>query len=512
MSNTARETFLTDGTFTPKAGVNRVRVLAENLTLPKGGLGGGTGSILQPDGQIWSWGLGTSGQLGDATIISKSSPVKVVGSNIYTQHFGMGGTSRYAIDTLGGLWSWGVGVTAGNAAVANLSSPVQIGTTVRWGRFPNQVWQANPAAVPAVTNMGLLDSQGNAWVWGNNSSGQIGDGTVVAKSVPTQVAGTVKFQQMGVTTSSGGQGTCWGLDTSNNLWTWGGNGSGVLGQNQSSSGFAVSSPVQVSGANKYQQVYMSGVNVVALDTAGNAWCWGQGTFGANGNNSTANVSSPVQVSGAVKFTSIVVSAGSEGQICYGLDTAGNAWAWGFNSNSALGDGTIAGKSSPVQVLGGIKFSSIYLSTQTGFGIDTSNNLWAWGLGNQGQLGSGSLGPFSSPTQVSGSLKWSYVFTNMGAVNNGQDGSQGAVDLDGQVWCWGLGTSGQVGDGTAVSKSSPVKIVGPSKSYTLAYPQQQFFFDVVPGQAYPILVNRFNASFGSRSLGIFADRVTVEYTV
>ena len=136
----------------------------------------------QTDGTLWSWGINQYGQLGDGTVISKSSPVQIPGTTWNDIAAGTG--FSLARKTDGTLWSWGVNVygTLGDGTVVWKSSPVQI---------PGTTWNDIAAAVSGDITYALARKiDGTLWAWGDNSNGQLGDGTVINKSSPVQIPGT----------------------------------------------------------------------------------------------------------------------------------------------------------------------------------------------------------------------------------------------------------------------------------------------------------------------------------
>ncbi len=136
----------------------------------------------------------------------------------------------------------------------------------------------------------------------------------------------------------------------------------------------------------------------------------------------------------------------------GLKSAGAVWCWGFNTLGQLGDNTSTNKSSPVSVVGAHSFTSISAGSGAShiMALKTTGDVWCWGLGISGQLGDNTITTKSSPVSVVGAH--SFV-----AISAGSNHSVG-LKSTGDVWCWGLGTSGQLGDNTITTKSSPVLVV------------------------------------------------------
>lgn len=237
------------------------------------------------------------------------------------------------------------------------------------------------------------------------------------------------------------------------LWIWGADFNGGLGRN--SLNIAVSSPVQtVSGGTNWKQAASGANNVSVVKTDGTLWSWGKGVFGNLGNNTALSSSSPVQtVSGGTDWRQ--VSAWSDTVAALKVD--GTLWLWSYSARGSLGNNTTAvSVSSPVQtVSAGTNWKQISVGSQFVSAIKTDGTLWTWGLGTSGQLGNNSAIDRSSPVQtVSNVTTWKQVSAGNNAI--------ASIKTDGTLWTWGYGNYGRLGNnlsGTAIaSRSSPVQTV------------------------------------------------------
>lgn len=189
--------------------------------------------------------------------------------------------------------------------------------------------------------------------------------------------------------------------------------------------------------------------MIAMDTSGNGWAWGSNAFGEVGVGDVVPRSSPVLVLESLQFKQ--VAHGDAHSL--GLTVSGELYAWGNNAYGQLGDNTQTNRSSPVLVQGGTKFVSVHAGTEISFAIDQNQNLYSWGANfdlnvNKGRLGLGNAtAAVSTPTLVSGSIKWKSVSVGQVAVIG--------IDINGQIYSWGAGTSGVLGNGNAVSGSYAV---------------------------------------------------------
>jgi alpha-tubulin suppressor-like RCC1 family protein len=434
-------------------------------------------------GALYTWGNNANGQLGDGTIIGKSSPVKI-GSNSWSV-VSAGYSHMAAIDSTGALYAWGLNSSSqlGDGTTINKSSPVKIGTSS---------WSAVSAG---AQNMSAIDSTGALYAWGLNGNGQLGDGTTVNKSVPIKIGtnswsivsstgqyyttaidstgalyawglnatyqigdGTtinksspVKIGSFSWTKVSAGASHIAAVTTNGSLFTWGVNINGQLGDGTI---ISKSTPVQtiVTAPNIFNKIGVGGTHVVSIDTVGALWVWGDNQFGQLGDGTTINKSSPVKI-GTSSWS--IANAGSYSTAA--IDINGRLYTWGYNATGGqLGSGTTINRSAPLQI-GTSSWTAINVGYFNMIGITLGGALYTWGRGSGGELGDGTTIDKSAPVKI-GSSSWSYV--SSGGPNIGQ----AAIDANGSLYTWGTGSNGVLGDGTTVSKSSPVKIG--SNSWTI----------------------------------------------
>jgi alpha-tubulin suppressor-like RCC1 family protein len=285
-----------------------------------------------------------------------------------------------------------------------------------------------------------------AWSWGYNGSGALGDGTTIAKSSPVSVVGG--FTDWIQLNSCGSHSL--GIRANGTAWSWGA-GSFVLGAIGDGTTINRSSPVLVIGGfTDWVQVAAGYRHSLGLRANGTAWAWGFNDTGRLGDGTTIAKSSPVSVVGG--FTDWVqVAVGNMQNL--GIRANGTAWAWGSNFNGLLGDGTTINKSSPVSVIGGFTdWSQVSGGVDHSLGIRANGTAWAWGSNGNGRLGDDTTINKSSPVSVIGG------FTDWVQVSGGGAHSLG-IRANGSAWAWGSNSFGSLGDGTLTNKSSPVSVVG-----------------------------------------------------
>jgi len=351
-------------------------------------------------GELYAWGYGSGGALGQNNQTSQSSPTQVPGTNWSSpENRHPKATMGYGFKVVKGDGTlWGVGDnTYGELGLNNrtdYSSPIQIfgGSGTDW-KFLN-----NPEQNYGSGTIYGIKTDGTLWACGGNSYGQLVQNDRTHRSSPVQVPGTTWNN---VASAAGSTGF---VKTDGTLWTIGRNVHGNLGINNRTN---YSSPVQVPGTT-WRTVYAGAYGISAIKTDGTLWSWGYNSYGQLGQNDRNRRSSPTQIPGTTWEQSA-----SGNNNAFGLKTDGTLWAWGYNDKGALGvlDSHDAGNnySSPVQVAGtNWSFISATNAGSSAFALKSDNTLWSWGDNSQGTLGQ-NQGPGndrSSPTQIPGT--WSGV--------------------------------------------------------------------------------------------------------
>ena len=191
-----------------------------------------------------------------------------------------------------------------------------------------------------------------------------------------------------------------------------------------------------------------------LTSAGIAYCWGDNSHGELGTGIPGTATSPSAVSGGLTFVSL--SAGYE--FTCGLTAAGAVYCWGRNDSGQLGAGLQASTAATPQLaVSGVTFVALATGWEHACAIAVDGTLYCWGRGDTGQLGLGSTGSRSVPALVPGNLRWK-------EVSGGTSHSCG-LTTTGAAYCWGANASGQLGDGTSTERDAPVVVSAGTVSYT-----------------------------------------------
>ncbi|MFP5042853.1 IPT/TIG domain-containing protein [Parasediminibacterium sp. JCM 36343] len=283
-----------------------------------------------------------------------------------------------------------------------------------------------------------IKTDGSLWAWGNNTYGQLGDGTTINRTNPVRIGTDTKWQSI----SLGNVHTI-AMKADGTLWAWGFNGSGQLGDGSTNNS---TSPIQIGTAKDWQDISTGNVNNMAIKTDGTLWAWGHNSGGQLGNGTTDNATSPIQIGNANNWQS--VSAGGNHTVSIKKD--GSLWAWGFNGNGQLGNGTTADEYSPVQIGTANNWQLVSAGENHTMAIKADSSLWAWGYNGLGELGDGTTTNADSPKQIGTATNWQFI--------NAKYEQTFALNSNGSLWGWGNNNEGELGDGTAINRTSPVQIV------------------------------------------------------
>lgn len=284
-----------------------------------------------------------------------------------------------------------------------------------------------------------LRADGTAYCWGRNSVGELGDGTTTDRLTPTPVSDGLTFASV----SAGSSYTC-GLVTDGSAYCWGFNANGELGDGTTTNRL---SPSLVSGELTFTAISAGAGTTCSLVTNGAAYCWGANPFGELGTGTSGNRELvPTPVSGDIVFASL--SSGFT-HTC-GLAVGGAAYCWGDNFFGGLGDGTTTNRLVPTAVDGGLTFASIAAGSAFTCGILTDGTARCWGLNGNGTLGDGTTMLRLTPVAVSGGL----IFESITAMFH-----TCGLAADDVVYCWGRNNEGAVGDGTTTNRLIPTPVSG-----------------------------------------------------
>ena len=434
------------------------------------------------DGTVWTWGANFDGQLGDDSN-GRSTPAQVAGINDAVS-IAANAAQTFVVRSDGTLWAWGendhgqLGIGTVSQEFTGISTPTRVvgltgvvqvaaglehtlartsdGTVWAWGDNTDgelgdgsTTSRSTPARVPGLTGVTTIlagsysfaiKSDGSVWVWGSNGYGQLGDGTFVDHLTPEKLAplppiatATVGFIHTSAVAADG------------HIWSWGHNEHGELGDGTTQERIT---PVAIAGIANVVAISTGSAHTVALKSDGTVWAWGDDGSGQLGDGVRVFVSTPTLPGG----TSDWIAVAGGGRHSLALQADGTVLAAGNNDYGQLGDGTEASRASfaPVQGLSGV--TAISAGFYHSLALKSDGTVWAWGLDFNGRLGDGGDGSqVPLPVQVSG-------LAGVTAISAGS-GHSLALESDGSVWAWGENEHGELGDGTTETRFVPVRVNG-----------------------------------------------------
>lgn len=320
-----------------------------------------------------------------------------------------------------------------------------------------------------------LETDGDAWCWGDNLYGQLGDGTLGDPiSVPTAVlmpTGAGGFTSI----DAGGDTTC-AIASTGDIWCWGSNGQGQMGigeTNTESSGTPLKIQMPQTGSPpsdvNFTQVSVGSEHACARTDGGILYCWGNGQSGQLGNLMTETAVAPVAVTTftiALPQTYKRVSAGDTHTCAIASDDT--AWCWGDGNGGALGltnaDGFYT-EPSAITTGNGIPatWSSISAGLAYSCAVAANGTAWCWGTESNGELGDDGAAQATQyvavPVTTGAPRPSAYTVAVAG------DYHSCALSAGDAAWCWGTDALGQLGNSTGVTGDDqpvpvPVDVSGP----------------------------------------------------
>ena len=341
-----------------------------------------------------------------------------------------------AMPTPGAAYTWGQNNLGqlGIGPSADLNAPAEVTCCAASGGVLELVGGRHHSVA--------LAADGTVYAWGQNTRGQVGDGTQVNRNQPTAV-----LTGQDIVAVSAGHYHSMALTATGVLFVWGRNDTsqlGFVGDDQLV-------PTQLPGITDVVTM-TGGRNHTAIVRAdGTVWTFGTNTDGQLGNGSTGGEqATPAPVTNSTGIEAITsVRAGRD--VTYAISNDGSLWVWGANSQGAIGDGTVVDRATPFEVeIGGVVADAAGGAFHS-LAVRADGSVFAWGLNRAGEIGVNSgTGRFLNPQSVG--------VSDAVAVGAGRNHSL-AIRLSGAVMSWGKNDFGQLGDGSTINRLAPVAVVG-----------------------------------------------------
>ena len=356
-----------------------------------------------------------------------------------------GGLHTCAIDAGAALYCWGYNGngTIGDGTRTHRYSPALIGAGINFTQV--------------ATGFGhscALTDTGAAYCWGKNESGQLGDGTTTDRPVPTAVLGGIAFSSIDVgyahscALATDGSAYCWGIDSLGQL----GDGAPAPRQLQ---------PVPVAGGLLFSLIRAGSTHTCALQqTTGYAYCWGGNGVGQVGNGTggtafTDRVTTPAAVSGAIAFVALDIGASHTCALVTNQTVGSKTYCWGWNDYGQLGVSTnelcvttLKCARTPQKLPSNVKLVAITAGNTHSCGINANGEAYCWGSNTYGQLGDSTTTTRATPTLIPN--------VQFKSVRAGRYFTCGVL-LDNTARCWGTNYYGMLGVGDNVDRTTPTAV-------------------------------------------------------
>lgn len=357
--------------------------------------------------------------------------------------------------------------------------------------------QGLPPAVRQISagayHAAALDSAGGAWFWGRNNAGQLGDGTTLDRVRPVQLpaptgaaAGTRWTAVVAGTFHSAA------LRSDGSLWMWGDNTNGQLGDGTRTprqTPVAVAAPASVPVGTRWTQVALGANHTLALRSDGTLWAWGANYWGQLGDNSGQTQLRPVRIPVPTAANGAVwnlVVTGDDHTLARASD--GLVFGWGRDQRAQLGVGTITfvhpfptvAFQAPLPA--GTAWAELAAGEAFSLGLNANGTLWACGTNESGQLGgvaplpgwAGQPVAIAPPPGAAPGTAWVHI--------SARGAHALALRSDGSLWGWGENFDGQLGLNTRLNPSGPAREVT-QQSWVLAEAGTGFTLAVSRGRLY-----------------------------
>jgi prepilin-type N-terminal cleavage/methylation domain-containing protein len=311
-------------------------------------------------------------------------------------------------------------------------------------------------------NTCVLANDGNAYCTGINQFGQLGRGDVNDSNVPVLVSNTGVLLNKTIKTISNSHWAFCALASDDQVYCWGGNWAGQLGNNSNNQS-SLPTAVNTSGVLSGKKIKLLGSggsyanhHFCAIANDNKLYCWGANSVGQLGNNSTSDSNTPVAVydQGLLRNKSITNVRMGSSHTC-ALTSGGVLYCWGWNDYGQLGDGTNNNSSVPIAVnINNISGNKLIRDFVLGYGytclLTGDNKIYCTGQNNWNEFGNGN--------QTNSNTLTATDMNNFGnkTVSSlvGLADSMCAITNDGSLYCWGRNDMGQLADGTYIQKSTP----------------------------------------------------------
>jgi len=448
--------------YTPSA-IDRSGVLS-GKTIKSVSVGLNHSCAIASDNQAYCWGYNNYGQLGNNSTTQSNVPVAVNttgalnGKTIKSISAGWSATCAIASDDQAYCWGYDTYGGLGNNSTTRSLVPVAVDTTgVLSGKTIKSISAGQYFAC-------VTASDDQAYCWGYDNYGQLGNNSVVQSLVPVAVDTTGLLSGKTVKSISTGYNHTCAIASDDRAYCWGYNPYGGLGNNTSTNSsvpVAVDTTGVLSGKN-IKTIAAGYYATCAFTSDDQVSCWGYNGYGQLGNNSTAQSRVPVAIdtSGAISGKTIKSISFNWTHVCAAYDD-NHVYCWGGDDFGQLGIGStsiskvaaaVDSSYTPPAILSGLTNTAVSSGYYNACSLTSGGQVYCWGYNTLGQVGNNTTDNSYVPSAVytAGALSGKTIKSiSTGWANNC------AIASDDQVYCWGDGFYGALGNNTTVLSKVPV---------------------------------------------------------
>ena len=368
---------------------------------------------LTSEGQVFTWGNNSYGQLGDGTTTNRLYPTNI------TSYFNLDHGERVVSLSLGSSHSI------------------------------------------------ALTSEGRVFTWGRNNHGQLGDGTTIQRLTPTEITNSFNLGlSEKIIALSLGNSHSIALTSEGQVFTWGRNGEGQLGDGTIGDRLIpinITNNFNIGPGERIIAISLGSFHSSALTTEGRIFTWGLNRDGRLGDGTVLDRLNPTDITSSFNLDNggAIISISMGGSHSSALTTEGRVFTWGLNSNGRLGDGTTTNRLTPTNITDlfflshGEKIVSVNLGAFHSAALTTEGRVFTWGLNRHGRLGDGTTVDKFNPIDITNGFNINQEETII-CLSLGNSHSS-ALTSDNRFFAWGLNNEGQLGDGTTTIQLKPIEI-------------------------------------------------------
>lgn len=433
-------------------------------------------------GRVFTWGANYNGQLGNGertayydvpnrfpTEITNQFSLRIEESII---HVSGGDKHSAAITSAGRIFTWGnnsYGQLGGEPFNYDVTYPIDI--TDNFRLLENEIF----AEVSLGSNhSAAITSEGRVFMWGNNESGELGDGTFQYKLEPIDITSNfnLDIEEKIVSVNLGSIHSS-AVTSSGKIFTWGNNDDGQLGDNTLTE---KNLPTEITNKFSYHigetisEVVLGWQHSISATYSGKIFTWGNNGSGRLGNGDSNNEFTPIEISDQFYLN----NGETIQKFDYGdknsaaITSEGRLFTWGYNTEGGLGDGTSDNRNIPTEITNnfnldiGETITEVDIGTRYSLATTSTGKLFTWGSEYKSNE-YGVIEPdWYTPREITNQFP-----LNVGEkIINIYSGNRhhAALTSEGRLFSWGYNEYGQLGDGTTIGRyddlnPNPIEITG-----------------------------------------------------